>query len=272
MSEETTAEETTAEETTTTTEETTTPEPLSWREEIKDENIRKHAERFDSIESLAKGVYDSRQKLSKAVIPVNEKSTPEEIQAYRKAMGVPESAEGYDVFPEDADPSEVQQWKEFFLEKNVPKGLAKELLDTYGESIKSIQAKIEADDKAFADASEQALRDKWKDEYDVNVEYNRRAAKEMFGDSFEEAAQMQTSDGRLLFDHPMMVEAFARIGREMAEGTLGPVATEGQIQTLTEQANEYRAKARDAMRRGKHAEAKRYDAMERDTLNKIPVT
>jgi len=55
------------------------------------------------VESMAKGFNGLEQLLGKkahAVVPPNEKSTPEEVAEYRKAIGVPESPEGYNLKPE----------------------------------------------------------------------------------------------------------------------------------------------------------------------------
>jgi hypothetical protein len=66
-----------------------------------------------------------------------------------------------------------------------------------------------------------------------------------------------------------MVKMFAKLGREMGEGALGSVATEGEKDTLMEQANSYREKRVDAYAKGNHAEARKWDEKERLILDKL---
>ena len=59
-------------------------------------------------------------------------------------------------------------------------------------------------------------------------------------------------------------------GREMEEGGFsGEHMSESQRETLDEQAEEYRAKAKAAQAAGKTAEAKKWDAKELAVLGKI---
>src|SRR3546814_9862421 len=72
--------------------------------------MKKHAERFNSPEDLVKGHMELRQKLSKAVVPPGRDADEEAVAAYRKAIGVPEKAEGYKFeMPDGAEQTEADK-------------------------------------------------------------------------------------------------------------------------------------------------------------------
>lgn len=95
----------------------------------------KLGERVKSVADLARFTVNSQRLIGKkGVIPPTEKSTPEEISEYRKALGVPESIEGYQVKPEklpegiewsDAD---AKPFLEIAHKYHAPPGLMKELV------------------------------------------------------------------------------------------------------------------------------------------------
>lgn len=63
-----------------------------------DEKIAKMVSRYSSEAALAKAHYSLRQKMSEGMIPkLGANPKPEEIAAFRKAMGVPEKPEEYKV-------------------------------------------------------------------------------------------------------------------------------------------------------------------------------
>ena len=89
------------------------------------------------VESMAKGFNGLEQLLGKKAnsVPVpNEKSTPEEISAYRKAIGVPESPEGYKLKPEQLpngvswDDSVAKRAAELAHKHNIPAAAMSELM------------------------------------------------------------------------------------------------------------------------------------------------
>ena len=88
-------EETEATETPEVPEEQETVEIESWRDLIEDEKLQKHAERFTSVDALVQANLESRQKLSKAIVPPGKDSDEEDVTAYREALGVPKDVDGY---------------------------------------------------------------------------------------------------------------------------------------------------------------------------------
>ena len=71
----------------------------------------------------------------------------------------------------------------------------------------------------------------------------------------------------LLLDHPVIMRALARAGREMNVGGLGAV-NETERETLTTQIEDFRKQAREALRAGDHEKADRLSAKERELIIK----
>jgi hypothetical protein len=257
------------------TEEQESVEIESWRDLIEDEKLQKHAERFTSVDALVQANLESRQKLSKSIVPPGEDAEEEEITAYREALGVPKDIDGYDfLLPEGVERTEQMMdsedhWANLFLDNNIPKATADVLINDFrGEIEKMMGQKAEMDD-AYTKQSEADMRKEWAEDYDKNIIFASRASEALLGDDFEDARHIETSDGRFILDNPILVRMFAKLGRDMGEGALGSVATEGEKETLMEQANTYREKRKEAYAKGNNAEARKWDEKERLALDKL---
>lgn len=287
MAEDQAVEEEAVEETVETTEEKTeTPEAEqtteeetiefeSWRDLIQDDKLQKHAERFNSVDALVQANLESRQKLSKAIIPPDGDANEEDITAFREVMGVPKDVDGYEfLLPEGVERTEEMldsedHWANLFLNNNVPKETADVLVGEFRAEVeKMMSSKVQMDEN-YTRQSEAELKKEWAEDYDKNLIYAAKASEALLGDDFEEVRHIETSDGNFILDHPTLVRMFAKLGRDMGEGALGSVATEGEKETLMEQANSYREKRIEAHAKGNNAEAKKWDEKERLTLDKL---
>jgi len=281
MAEEQAVEEEAVEETEETETETEAPEEQesveieSWRDLIEDEKLQKHAERFTSVDALVQANLESRQKLSKAIVPPGEGAEEEDVTAYREALGVPKDVDGYEfALPDGIERTDQMMdsedhWANLFLDNNIPKATADVLVNEFrGEIEKMMGQKMEMDD-TYSKQSEEAMRKEWAEDYDKNLIFAAKASEALLGDDFEEARHIETADGKFILDSPILVRMFAKLGRDMGEGALGSVATEGEKDTLMEQANTYRDKRKDAYAKGNHAEARKWDEKERLALDKL---
>lgn len=126
------------------------------------------------VATLAKN-YHNTQKLvgAKVFAPPGEGATPEQVSAYRKAIGVPESAQGYKIpeitLPEGVNvpvedvKANLSKYAEKAFELGAPAAVVDGLMEMYateitdwltqGEEVKSQEAaaKADQDDAAFAD-------------------------------------------------------------------------------------------------------------------------
>lgn len=247
----------------------------SWRDLIEDEKLQKHAERFTSVDALVQANLESRQKLSKAVVRPDADANEEDLTAFREVMGVPKDVDGYEFpLPEGAERTEdmldsEDHWANIFLDNNIPKETADILVNEFRGEIEKVMSQKVAMDQAYTQQSEAELKKEWAEDYDKNLIFAAKASESLLGEDFEEVRHIETADGKFILDHPLFVRMFAKLGRDMGEGALGSVATEGEKETLMEQANSYREKRMDAYSKGNHAEARRWDEKERLVLDKL---
>jgi len=253
-------------------------EPNPWaaiKESIKDEKLRKHAERFLSGEDAVKSSLELRQKLSKAIVKPGENATEEELATFRKALDVPETPDKYEFpIPEGIELSDTQKqsmdnWKEIFHANYISKGTSKVLLEALQADMAVEQEAMARANAEFVKESENALKEDWGNEYDKNHEYANRAAREGFDADFEDAKMIQTADGKFLLDHPVIVRMFAKFGREMNETGLGDVMDSGQKETILDQIEETIQKRDAAQAAGNTAEAKRWYNKEQELYAKL---
>ena len=268
-------EETETDETSEAPEEQESVEIESWRDLIEDEKLQKHSERFTSIDALVQANLESRQKLSKAVVPPGKDAAEEDVAAYREALGVPKDVDGYEFpLPEGMERTDEMMdsedhWSNIFIDNNIPKETADVLINEFrGEIEKMMGQKSEAD-QHYTAQSEADMRKEWAEDYDKNIIFASRASEALLGEDFETMRHVETADGRYILDNPVLIRMFAKLGRDMGEGTLGSVATDSEKETLLEQANSYRDKRLEAHAKGNNAEARRWDEKERLILEKI---
>jgi len=232
----------------------------TWRDLIQDSDLQKHAERFNSVDDLVQANLESRKKLSKSVTVPGKNASDEDLSSYREALGVPVDVDGYEFPLEDGVERTEEMmdaedhWSNIFLDNNIPKETADVLVQEFKNEIGRIFEQKAANDETYAKHAEETLRREWEDDYDKNIIFASRASEALLGDDYEDVRHLETTDGKYMLDHPLMVKMFAKLGREMGEGALGSVATEGEKDTLMEQANSYREKRVDAYAKGNQKE------------------
>lgn len=258
----------------------TDPKPDDWRASIEDPDLRKLADRYSTPADMAKAVREGRQMISGMVKVPGKDASDEERAAFLKALGVPESAEGYDValpegLPEELQPTEAGQERlSAFVSKMHEAGATPAQVNaavaTYFEMIQEDLSAQQAADKRYTEESEAQLRKDWPgEEYKRNQAFASRAAQFAFGDDFEAAKQLQTSDGRFLLDNPTLMRALAKIGREMGEDRIGPSLSDADKSSVRDQITEVRAKREQARAAGRAGEAQRLDEQERALWAKL---
>lgn len=261
------------------TQETPETPSFDWgqaRQTIQDEKLRSHAERFTDLESLVKGNLEQRQKLSSAIVKPGKDASEEDIQNYRKALGVPESPDKYQfegINLEEADDtmkSAVGHWQKVFHDNNVPVDVAQKLTQAQQEIVKQVQEKQKQADEEYAKQSEETLRQTWGTDYENNREYANRAAQELFGEDFESVRNMEDKSGRYVLDNPAFMKILAKVGREMGEGRLGPVMATGEVESIKDQAKELARQRYEAMDNGDMKLAKQLDKKEKELWEKVP--
>jgi len=197
----------------------------SWADALKlDEKGRERLGRFNAPHEVWNSYLNAEQKLSdrRAVRIPDANATPEEVAAWNKARGVPDTPDGYKV---DVAPPEGLELGD--SDKAVLKALTVEAHKRgfdpgvvnfaheffYQQAAEAAAQQLARADTAAADA-EKALRREWGREYDTNVKWASAAATQ-FG--LGEALNAVMADGSRLGDNPVVIKAMAQIGRLNAE-------------------------------------------------------
>jgi len=272
-----TTETTEAAETTAATETTETEaaaESANWRDGIQDAERRKVAERSNTLDDLVQSNMDLRKQVSTSVRVPGKDATDEETAAFNKAMGVPETAEGY-VFamPEgveatEADTAFQNHFAGVFHKNSVPKAMADAIAADFNAFSMEMQKATVAADKAFAEETEAILTKDWGDDKERNDTLSKRAAPEVFGSDLERVAAMTVGD-KLLLDTPEMRRALAKVGAEMGEGRLGPNINQTERASLQEQADNLNREKHEAIANNDPATAARKDKEQLEILEKL---
>jgi hypothetical protein len=201
-----------------------------------------------------------RKKLSNAIVRPGKEAKDEEVAAYRKALGVPESKDDYlKVFPAPAEGETLEaevlasrgKWAERFHAANIPAEAAKGLIAAVMEDAAAQQAAEVAADKRYAEEGDAALKVLWPgDEYKKNDTFANRAAEKIFGEDFDAVRKIEDKAGRFVLDNPIFKKALAMIGREMGEGTLGPVVSDTERETMDGQVRDIQKQIDEAQAKG----------------------
>jgi hypothetical protein len=190
-----------------------------------------------NVEALAKS-YDVAQRAlgrkAQAVLPPTEKSTPEEVAEYRKALGVPESPEGYQLKPEQLpegvtwDESVAKRAAELAHKHNVPAAAMQEFMKFDMERAALMNQAAAGMIDAQLEAGRTELQRVWGDKMPEKIELARRAA--------VTAGVDPTSQG---FVDPQVVKAIVNLAEKLSDDKLVAGDQTGVSST--------RARARDIM-------------------------
>ena len=233
-------------------------QPVDWTADLPDD-LKETGKRFTSKADALRSIVALQKREGQVRVPGKD-AKPEEIAAYHKAIGVPDKPEAYEFFvPEGAvvtDDMKANQveWGKRFQAMGISKEAAKKLSQFVFEDGKRQQDALVSADKTFAEQQEAALRAEWKgDEYDRNKTLANKAFRDLAGKTglnVEALTQIETKDGRFLMDRAEIVRMFAAIGREMAEGSLGPTLTDSEKDTVDEQIRGIRSQIQEAQTSG----------------------
>jgi hypothetical protein len=194
-----------------------------WLSGIQDERVANTAKRYATPEEFGKAHLELRRAYDEALknsVP-GEDATDEQLAAYRKRVGIPETADAYEIpRPEGYEFTENDRlmekaWKDKFHRMNLPQEQAEEIALTYYEMMSQYaNVNTELNDE-FAANTEQALREEWGDGYQRNMNAANTGLRVFGSEDVEELRSITLSNGRPLMDHPTVIKTFARIGLRM---------------------------------------------------------
>ncbi|MDP2218547.1 MAG: hypothetical protein Q8J68_14815 [Methanolobus sp.] len=133
---------------------------------------------FKTISDLGKGHLDLTEKSKSYIKPLGEKSTPEEVAEFRKAIGAPESPDGYkierpDKFPEGFVYDEVleKEFRELAFAEHIPPKQVASLYNFYLNRELKLHDEVSEFVKENRNKAVNTLKDIWKgDAYKENTE------------------------------------------------------------------------------------------------------
>jgi len=148
----------------------------------------------------------------------NSESTPEEIAEFQKALGVPESPEGYEIkapenLPEGVDfkPETLTQFAEFAHKAGISNDVANQLIEFQTQMESADMALYQQEQQEALEAEAKQLKQEWGGQYEQKMMLANRAA-QTFGLPSDHPA-LQSAD---------VVKAFAKAAASISEDSLVP--------------------------------------------------
>ena len=211
------------------------------------------------VESMAKGFNGLEQLLGKkanAIVPPNEKSTPEEISAYRKAIGVPESPEAYNLKPEQLpegvtwDDNVAKKAAELAHKHHIPAAAMQEFMRFDMERAALMNQAAAQMIETQLETGRAELQKVWGDKMPEKIELARRAA--------VTAGVDPTSQG---FVDPQVVKAIVNLAEKLSDDKLVAGDQTGASST--------RARARDIMTNQANPLYSRYQEGDAEVVDQV---
>ena len=235
----------------------TQTDSANWRSGITEESDLKLAERYTSPAAMAKALREANVKISQgAPTKPGEGATDEDLAAYRESIGVPATADAYEITqPEGVTDEQFKAVKEGltpYLELAHTHNAGPDLVDAFIQfDMERAQAQAEAQAKAdqdFHEATEAALRKEWGEEYQGNMNLAQLYAEQK---GYKDLYDMELSNGQLLGSFPPFAKFLAETARMDSEHSaqVGLVNTEAGVD-LQKQHAELSEKIHAAVARG----------------------
>jgi len=222
-----------------------------WREKIAgtDEKKLTNLKRFASPQAVFDAWTSAQEKISKGLprTTLSETPTPEELAAYRKENGIPETVDDYKKIEldgyviGDADKPILDKVLEKAYGKHIPPSQVKELTAAYFETVKEAQeAEIAHVKEARINAAAE-LQKEWGNDYKQNFNILDNFLKTNIGE--EESALLNNArleDGTLVGDNPQLLRKFLNLALEVnpmasvvqGSGMNGAKAMQDELDTI----------------------------------------
>ncbi len=202
-----------------------------WRTGL-DGDALEFAKRFASPADVAKAALDLRKANSSMIRVPGADAKPEQIAAFRKALGAGETVEAYEFKPAAGEASETDKIvaskvAEVMHRHHVPLTAATELHGVVTEIAASVQAEQDRVALQAREDSQASLKKEWGGDYESNTELAKRAISQFASDDLKAFLNDTVISGQKLGDHPELIRVFGMIGRRTGEGEfIGAVGTD----------------------------------------------
>lgn len=204
--------------------------PEDWREKYAgtDEKLAKRLGRYASPKAALDALISAQDKISRGELkkPLGEKPSPEDLAAYRKDLGIPETPDKYDlklsdgrVVGEDDKPL-IGKFLERMHGKNATPDQVSAGVDAYYEVVEEIQAQRYEADEDFRRTAEDELRAEWGSEFRRNVNMVSGLLSGAPEGVKEMLLEARTEEGVRIINSPDTLRWLTQLAREV-----NPVAT-----------------------------------------------
>jgi len=176
--------------------------------------------KFKNISELGRSYKELEGKLGKAIVPPGDDATAEDIAAYHKKLGAPDSPEKYTLdtskLPKELASAELEKdFRAWAHDLGLSQKQASTLFDKYNASIAAAYTNQKQLIAVKADQTRSALQEEWGVNYKQNMAFMERAFTK-FGTP--EATKLIIASG--LGNDPSIIKMFMAIGKEMREGPM----------------------------------------------------
>lgn len=197
-----------------------------WREAYAGEDTKKLAQlkRYESPKAAMDALFAAQEKIRTGAVkePLGKDAKPEEVAAWRKANGIPETAEGYfEKLPEgvvmgDADKEGFKGFIESAHANNAPPEFVAMAVQEYQKRQEELNVALQAEDNNAKNECIALLSKEFGPEYTANINSMRGLVEAHFPKETHEALYgARLADGTALFNHPDMIRSLVRISREI---------------------------------------------------------
>lgn len=194
---------------------------------VKDPKVRAYGERFDGLEAMLREQEKLRAELSDRVRLPGPKATPEEQAKFRKMLGVPDEAKGYEVAVpkgmtiDESDFQVINVLREVAHKAGMPQSAFQEMVVALAEKSQEMRdGLLDQIENAQAIAMAE-LSSEWGAEKDKYISLATRAAASIGGEEFVDFLNTAKIEGMgLVGDHPDVVRFLAAVGEMSDEADL----------------------------------------------------
>lgn len=203
----------------------------------------------------------------------DEKATDEDRAAFRKAVGVPEKADGYDIPKEIAD--KLGDEDRAILDKvrgdlHASGGImshpevVKGIYQAYLGALEEGEAQRIANAKQKHEETQAALKQEYGPEFERNIGFANGVLSRYGDDEVKDMLKLPMADGTMLGDYAPLVRMLAKMGREVGDDPYFAEVSRGggdAVGTMEARKAAIEAVLTEAKKTGNQAKFKEYDAL-----------